>query len=86
MTTSNGWQPIATAPKDGTPIDALASKWLISGTFSTRFEKGRWVFHCPGDKVDGSPYEPLFKEWVPFGKGWKPVITPPIFPHHQRSE
>jgi hypothetical protein len=57
-----GWQPIETAPKDGTPARVTGDR-LGLYPYDARYEFGRWVFH--GDQVDGAPVDPQPTRWMP---------------------
>jgi len=59
-----GWQPITTAPRDGTPVKALCGRFTMMGLnrmeFTARFIDGRWCAR--------------FNETE-----WKPITPDPLF-------
>jgi len=72
-----GWQPIATAPKDGTHIDLWAKAWspAFDKFFYQRFPDCVWM---AGDSMcNRAPYWlNLDKDWCP--THWQPLPSPPL--------
>ena len=71
---SHGWQPIETAPKDGTPIlvfmrdDYMARAWQYEdGDRRKLVALASWTDHNGGGWVSYHPGKPTF---------WKPLDTP----------
>lgn len=58
------WQPISTAPKDGTKVDLWAKCWLASSdSFTTRRFTDCWW--TKGDSITGRR-----EHWMGFDDGW----------------
>jgi hypothetical protein len=69
---SEGWQPIETAPKDGTRVDLCAKSWLpaFDRFESKRFPDCVWM---KGDPMcNRSPY------WLNLAKDWHPTHWMPL--------
>lgn len=64
------WQPIETAPKDGTPILAYNP---VTGPYQTRHEDGEWPM---ADWYKGDPDHPGI--WYPRPSHWMPLPTAPL--------
>lgn len=80
-TPETGWQPIETAPKDGTRLDLWAKAWLPA---FDRFEYRRFadcVWMRGGD--NHKPYWlNLDKEWC--ATHWQPLPAPPTPPSEEQ--
>lgn len=72
---NNAWQPIETAPRDGTIIDIWAN--------GERITDCKWIsddFYCFEDHGDYESYWDWFKvsEWHGNPTHWMPVPAPPL--------
>jgi hypothetical protein len=68
-----GWQPIETAPKDGTPVALFWPGLLSTGCVTGCFEHGQWyVFLCS-------------TKWETQPTDWKPLVPPPYAPAQRRE-
>lgn len=62
---NNGWMPIKSAPKDGTPILAFVSKDWIEGMF---WNGSDWSYLSDGDITPHGRNQPTH---------WQPLPAPP---------
>jgi hypothetical protein len=68
-----GWQPIETAPKDGTLVALFWPGLLSTGCVTGCFEHGQWyVFLCS-------------TKWETQPTDWKPLVPPPYAPAQRRE-
>ena len=83
------WQPIETAPKDGTEIVAVFSKDYgfqeaptVYGPWTVAFRRGRWMASWGGDSVieRESDFSTEYKEAEMDPTHWMPIPAPPVQP------
>jgi len=80
---AEGWQPIATAPRDGTTIDVWVGGEFPRRIADVRWRKptdSEWWVHA-GDTIE-KPDSTWHDTWGPFGKDsqpthWMPLPAPP---------
>lgn len=84
-TKSSGWQPIETAPKDGTRVDLYGSR---SGK-PRRFTNAWWAEDCWGGQLLGT-HSWCFDQRDVYGKfeftHWMPLPAPPAVAETRRTE
>jgi len=84
-----GWQPIDSAPKDGTEVLLYAPATVYEGTpVEARLTYGHWS--APSDTprlkyVDGFAPEPVYEDWEPYWASWDGGFTEESPPTHWRA-
>ena len=62
------WQPIETAPKDGSIVTTGRKSWAEwmdpLYPLSSKFDGGKWLTDF-GDKVGWAPFDPQPTHWLP---------------------
>jgi hypothetical protein len=53
------WQPIETAPKDGTVVLACEIDYYPESVASANFESGSWWWHMEGSRATPTHWQPL---------------------------
>lgn len=69
------WQPIETAPKDGTPILAVGKGYPEISIVA--WHRGKWVGMCDGQRSIESQGDTWTEYHEPYVTHWMPLPPPP---------